>query len=294
MKTISATDAPGSTVAIRPAITGLLLGAAMCALPPTFVLAGGNPQVQPISTRYARTATKITVDAEFRYFEDIRLQEVEHFDGIGFDLDVTAPFCKVFQLRLLLPLYTEGDARNILSGRSTHIKGYGGVFDFPSILLEHQLLKQSRHGYNVGWFAGIGEKLEVLETSNGDRLNHQGRIGHLGLKADRGFRDDSVRLLANVACRAYLESDDLNPTGGDDHFFLVDAQAASVFRLHDRAWPGLELKYRGDFEQYNSVSLMPQMIFPVASFLEMKMGVPFRLTHQGERVGARLQLTARF
>jgi hypothetical protein len=253
-----------------------------------------NHQIQPISTRYAQTSSKVTLDATVRYFEDIQLQEARHFDGFGFDLDLTAPIRGGWQVRIIAPIYTEGEAKVIDTGRKTDIKGYGGVFDFPRILLEHQFLYQDRHGWNAGWFIGAGTKQNHLDTSHGDRINHQGLIGHLGLKADRFFNDGDVRLLGNLGMRGYFRSDDLNPSGGGDRFFLVDAHTASVFRLHERVWPGLELKYQGDFARYNSVSLMPQMIIPVASFLEVKLGVPFRLTHQGERIGARFQLTARF
>jgi hypothetical protein len=251
-------------------------------------------QIQPISTRYAQTSSKVTLDATYRYFEDIQLQEARHFDGFGFDLDLTVPFREVWQLRLIAPLYTKGEAQVIATGQQTDIEGNGGVFDFPSVVLEHQFLDQSRHGWNAGWFIGAGGKLYNLDTSHGDRYNHQGRIGHLGLKADRSLNDGNVRLLGNLGLRGYFDSDDLNPSGGGDRFFLVDAHTASVFRLREKVWPGMELKYQGDFEKYNSVSLVPQVIIPVAGFLEVKLGMPFRLTHQGERIGARVQLTARF
>lgn len=275
-------------------LTTIAILSVMIALAQTLSAFDTDYQVQPISTRYAKTASKVTVDGTFRYFEDIQLQEMTHFDGWGFDLDATVPFSRTLQLRLIWPLYTEGDATVISTGQRSWVRGRGGVFDFMSLVLEHQLLEQPRHDYNVAWFLGAGEKFDVLETAHRDRLNHQGRIILSGMKADRSFSDDRVRLLANLGLRAYIESDDLNPTRGSDRFFLVDIHTASVVRLHKRFWPGIELKYQGEFNKYNSVSLLPQAIVQATSWLEMKFGVPFRLTPHGERLGLRLQLTARF
>ncbi len=267
---------------------------AMIIVTPLLRAANTDYQVQPISVRYAQTASKITVDTTMRYFEDVQLQEMNHFDGWGCDLEATVPFYRTLQFRLLWPLYTEGDATVIGTGQRSWVRGWGGVLDLPSVILEHQLLSAPNHGFNFAWYLGAGGRVGFLETAHGDRLNHQGRLYQAGVKADRSFNDDQVRLLANLGVRAYIKSDDLNPSRGNDDFFLVDLNTASVTRLHEHFWPGMGLNYQGEFEKYNSVSLLPQAIIPVNSWLEVKFGVPFRLTSHGERVGLRLQLTARF
>jgi hypothetical protein len=267
----------------------------------------GEYQIQPIFTRYAETAKKITFNATARIFNDVQLQEADRFDGWGVDADLTMPipYTKTFQLRLFWPFYTDGDARLIDpghpdTGRRIDVRGYGGVFDFPNVQLEWQFLSESNnHAFNMAAYGGIGQSQRVLWTSTVDEdvYNHKGNVGLFGLKADWRCGDE-WRFVANGGGRYYFKSDDLNPgetsTSGDDFFFADVSMAAIYHPWKCPVFPVAELVYQGDFTDYNSLLFVPEVIFGICKNFELKAGAPIGLTGDGESFGGRFQATARF
>ena len=251
-------------------------------------------QLRPIVTRYAKTASKIFGDITFKYFTEQELQEADDFDGWGLNIDLTIPFRHNMQLYLLLPIYTDGDADVIETGEKTDIDGYGGTFDFGTLFFEHQVMQQSDWDLNLGYYFGLGHRTDELDTDSSDRYNHRGRNVHLGLRADRYFSARDMRLLGNLGARYYYDTDDLNPQG-DDAFWLFEVNTAVVFKPWlGRIYPAAELIYHTIDLEFNQLSLMPELIVPATSFLELKVGGVIPLTSDGEQWGARFQLTGRF
>jgi len=292
----------GTCTTILKLGTGLLT---ICSATTAFAQLEGDYQVQPIFTRYAETAKKITFNATARVFNDVQLQEVDRFDGWGVDADLTIPipYTKQFQVRLFWPFYTEGDARVIEPrsrdfGRKTDIRGYGGTFDFPNAQIEYQFLAEPDYCFNMAAYGGMGERQRVLWTTtfDDDVYNHDGVVGLFGLKADWRC-GDKWRFAANGGARYYFKSDDLNPEGpfGNDKFWLADISMAAIYHPWQcPLYPVAELVYQGDFSDYNSVLLVPELIWAACRNFELKAGVPIGLTSDGESFGGRFQATLRF
>jgi hypothetical protein len=210
-------------------------------------------------------------------------------------VDLVVPLAKRFQIRFNLPFYTSGGARLV---RPPHdnisIWGFGGIFDFANIQGDWQFFREEDRGFNLSLSGGAGGPLRYLNTSLTDRYNHVGRVALGGLKFDRRF-SDHFTLVANAGVRYYWESDDLNPTGGNDVFAHADLSVAGVFNpFHHTVYPVLELVYAGDFGGYNSILVVPEIIWPINTHFELKGGVTIGLTSDGESVGARVQAVVRF
>ena len=254
-------------------------------------------ELQPIFTRYARISKKITFTSTFRAYRDAELQEAENVDALGVDADLVVPFLKHFQARASVPIYTTGNARLIKQPHENlTLKGYGGTFDFASIQLEWQFLNQEAHGVNMLVSGGAGARLAWLSTSIGDYYNHLGKVALGQLRVDRKM-NDWFTLVGHAGARYYFESDDLNPAGNDegDIFTHFDGFIAGVFNPWDnKLVPVLEVLYSGDFGKYNSVTVVPEIIWPINKHFELKAGATFGLTSNGERVGARVQAVLRF
>ena len=273
------------------AAAGLLLTAGSCAA------WAGDYQLLPIETRPAQTLSGITLDASYRYFTDMTLDEADNFDGWTADFDLTIPFMDRFQLRVFLPVYTKGDAKlrqdNAYQrkGDSLDIHGAGGIWDFPSVEFEHQLMFERDRGFNLAYYAGAGRIIKPLDTDliNGDKYNHRGSVGMGGIKLDGDAWGDQVRLLGNFGFRYYWDTDDLHPKG-DSAFATADFKGAAVFQPWGRIYPVLELTYLGDFGDLNITTLMPEIIFPFNENLELKAGVPIGLGGDGNQLGVTAQL----
>jgi hypothetical protein len=256
--------------------------------------------LEPVFTRYAQTYDRIVIDLRQRYFDDLRLKEVDHFDGYTTDLSVTVPFKERFEISAYFPLYTYGHATrtDVPGHQRIHINGPGAVFDYPSIYFAHQVLTAARHALNAGYFLGAGGHMDdwgQLHTTHKDILNHQGTLFHGGLRADRFFADQKWRLAGNAAVRYYDRSDDLNPSGGSDQFYHVETSGAAVYHPdHFFVHPAVEVKFRGDLETYNAAWIVPQLLIPVCRSFEVRVGVPLRVTRDGERFGVNLHLTGFF
>lgn len=269
----------------------------------TFAQLEGEYQIQPLMTRYAETAKKVTFDATARIFRHVQFQEADRFDGWTVDMDLTVPIpgTERFQVRLYWPAYTEGRARLIKPGqpdqfRRINVDGYTGLFDFASAQLEYQMVTEKDRGYNFALYGGAGTHTRVLWTStlSRDRYNDQGNVGFGGLKLD-WRHGDSLRFAANLGGRYYWVSDDLNPTQGSDGFWLCDASAAAIFHPWKAPiYPAAELVYQGEFNKYNSLLFVPEVIVGINSHLELKAGASIGIIRDGENIGGRVQVTARF
>jgi hypothetical protein len=265
----------------------------------------GEYQIQPIFTRYAETVKKITFNATARTFNDVQLQEADRFDGWAMDADLTIPipFTKRFQVRVMWPFYTDGEARLIDpghrdTGQRIDVHGYGGTFDFPNVQLEWQFLSETKNGFNASVYGGIGEAFRVLDTStlSHDKYNHAGDYALFGFRGDWHYGEE-WRFVANAGARYYFKSDDLNPagTGSDDVFCLSDISVAAIY--HPWAcpvYPVAELVYNGNFSDYNSVLFVPEVIWAACRNFELKAGMTVGLTGDGESIGTRFQATVRF
>lgn len=255
--------------------------------------------VDPIMTRPAVIADSFSVISNARYFRNVKLEEADRFSGYGFDIELAIPFRESMQFRLILPAYMYGKARLIdpPTMETITIKGPSGTFDYPTILLDHQVRSIDHSGYNLSYFVGYGKSISTwgkLETTHGDTYNHQGDLLRLGVHADGLVRDTNVRWLANAGLRSYLGSDDINPAETGDSFFLVDLMAAAVFQPRQGLFhPAVELMYQGDVDRYHAVHLVPQVIAALSDHIDMKAGTMIRLTRDGESFGARLQLSYR-
>lgn len=262
----------------------------------------GEYQVQPIKTTYARTSSAITVDGWFESMRGMELDEVEDYDGWTAGIDLLVPFLDRFQLRLSLPMRTEGSAvvkesHRRHAGESIDIEGYGGLFDFAKLTFEHQLVDESTHGYNFSYYVGGGTVLNPLDTTllrpNGidnDKINHRGRVFLGGVKYDR--QQSWSRILGNAGIR-YYASDDLSPSS--DQFVALDLKAAAVFSpWRGRIYPVLEFVYLGDFKDLNQVALIPEVVVPLNRHLELKAGANVGLGGNGSEFGGLAEITAHF
>ena len=254
-------------------------------------------ELQPIFTRYAKISKKITFSTTFRAYRDAELQEAENLDALGVDADLVVPFLKRFQVRLSAPVYTTGEARLIKPPhKNITVDSFGGTFDFASIQMEWQFLNQAEHGVNMLISGGAGTRLDRLNTSIYDQYNHKGQVALGQLRVDRRM-NDWLTLVGHLGARYYFVSDDLNPAGNaaGDVFTLAEGFVAGVFNpWNNRLVPVLELLYTGDFGKYNSVTVVPEIIWPVSKHFELKAGGTFGLTSDGERIGARVQAVVRF
>lgn len=256
-------------------------------------------EIQPLFSRYARTATSWTLRGGYRSFSDVELQEVDEFDGSSYDVELTVPLNDRFQLRLYYPLSIEGDARTIDGNEPVSIDGNGNTLDFPSLVLDYQFRKASSPGeYNMAAYIGFGHVLNHIdsETRQGhvDRINHRGSALYLGFKADK-LINNCWTFIGNAGLRYYWDSDDIHPNGGSDMFVLIEASAAWIYTPQN-AWiyPGVEVLYQTTVTDYNSLQVVPQVILPIGSHIDVTAGVSVGLLNDGPSTETRIGLIARF
>ncbi|MFO7665784.1 MAG: hypothetical protein R6V76_04130 [Desulfobacterales bacterium] len=253
--------------------------------------------VQPIFTRFARTETKIRFDTWYSHFRDVELQEADNFNGWTVGMDVTVPFdfAKGLQLYFNAPLYTEGSLVPAKTDQKSDVHGKGGVFDFPSMQLEWQFMTQEEHGWNVAVRAGAGYSFATLENDGiPDIYNHKGSSALGGLKFDRTI-NNWLTLAVDMGVNYYIQSDDLNPSGGGDTFAMCNSSVAVVFDPWKHTlYPAFELVYFGNFSDFNSVNLVPELIWRACDGFQIKTAFVWGLTNDGEDYGAEAMASFRF
>ncbi len=248
---------------------------------------------RPLYARPATTATSFNMDAYFDYYDGLALQEAVDLEGWTAGFDFTFPFSQSMQLRFQLPVRTEADGVLVDGSGDVEIKGWGGTYQFASLHFEHQILGVDGGPNRLSYQLGLGNRTGNLETSIGDKYNHQGRSLHAGLRYDRLLASGGA-LLADLELRSYEESDDLNPGNlNDDRFFLVKFAGAWVGESRGRLTPALELT--ADLvEDYLAVSVVPELYLRTSDALALKFGVPLGVTSDAPNWGAQLRLTVDF
>jgi hypothetical protein len=266
--------------------------------------AGPGAGVEPIFTRHAKIYQSPTLDTRVEFFKDKPMEEMDDFDGYGVTLDFTYPINEMSQIEILAPLYTNGDGDyrkpgHFADGQSVDVEGNGGVREFPSVIYERRFpWAEDRLGVNAAWLAGAGKRLSPLDVDyHGeeiDRFNHAGYNFQVGLKLDDDIRNGAMSLLGNLRYVMFRDTDDINVTGDDVNFEILYATGAIMFNEYRNFTPVLEGILEYDFEDYTAFSLAPEMIYSFAEKWDVKLGAPFRLTSDGQKYAAELELTYRF
>jgi hypothetical protein len=266
--------------------------------------AGPGVMVEPIFTRHAKIYQSPTLDTRVEFFKDKPMEEMDDFDGYGVTLDFTYPINAMSQIEILAPLYTNGDGDyrkpgHFADGQSVDVEGYGGVREFPSFIYERRFpWVEGRLGVNAAWLAGAGKRISPLDVDyNGeeiDRFNHAGYNFQVGLKLDDDIRNGAMSLLGNLRYVMFRDTDDINVTGDDVNFEILYATGAIMFNKYRNFTPVLESILEYDFEDYTAFSLAPEVIYTFAEKWDVKLGAPFRLTSDGQKYAAELELTYRF
>ena len=268
------------------------------------VLAAVSTAAEPLFTRYARIHQSPTLSFRTEYFTDKPMEEMTDFDGYTLSLDFAWPFSERSQLRVYVPFYTSGDGfydkpDNRNDGVPIDVEGYNGVRDFLSLAYERRFdWLEDRTGGNVVWLLGFGYSMDTLEATSGselvDRFNHRGYSADFGLKFDDDVRNGDMTLLGNLLLRAFWDTDDINLTGDEDYFQVFTASGAVMFNQYGQFTPVLEAILEADFNDYLAFSLAPEAIYTFGQDFDVKLGVPFRLTSDGQKYAVDLELTYRF
>jgi hypothetical protein len=248
---------------------------------------------RPLYARPATTATSFNVDAYYEYFEGLTLQEAVDVDGWTAGFDFTVPLNRSMQLRLLLPLRTEADGVLVAGGGDVDIEGWGGTFRFASLHFEHQVMGREGGANRLSYALGIGNRTAALETSIGDKYNHQGRSAHVSLRYDR-ILDRGGALLMDFEVRSYEESDDLNPGNlNDDRFWLFKLAGGWIGASRGRLTPALELT-ADVVEEFVAVSVVPELFLGATENFSVKFGVPVGITSDAPDWAAQFRLGLAF
>lgn len=259
--------------------------------------------MQPIKTDPAQIQDRVMFSTSWESFQGVELDEVEDFDGWTAAAELVVPFMDKFQIRFNLPLRTEGDAvvksdHWLHPGMEIEVEGNGGVFDFMTLVFEHQLYREQEKGYNLSYYVGGGAVGYPLETTlprpghGTDSINHNGTVYMGGVKADA--ERWGGRLLGNAGLRAYARSDDLSP-GGNDQLYVLDLKAAMIFAPWGQyVYPVLELTYLGNISSMNQFTLLPELLIPLNRHLEFKLGAAVGLGGNGSEFGGQAVASIRF
>jgi len=280
-----------------------ILLAGLLTLPGVLLAAGSD--MEPVFTRYARIYQAPTVDLRAEYFRDKPMEEMQDFDGYGVTLDITYPINAMSQIELLAPLYTRGDGKydnpgDPADGLNLDVEGNGGVREYLSLIYERRFpWLEDQLGANVAWLAGAGKRMAILDAeyqgTEVDRFNHTGHNFQFGLKADDDIRDGEMTLLGNLRYVMFRDSDDINPSDdGSAGFEVLYATGAVMYNAYGQVVPVLEAILEYDFEDYTAFSLAPELLYAVSDHWDVKLAAPFRLTSDGQKYAAELELTYRF
>lgn len=264
-----------------------------------FTAHAGNSTQQPILTRFAQTQSESSFELSATRFTDVELDEADHFDGWTAKAELTIPFEDDKQIRLSIPFYTDGDARltkpgSSFTGKIIDIDGNGGVFDYATLQYEHQVRFADQSNYNLAYTLGGGFRTKELDTTTGDKFNHTGRMLLLGAKADSYINGGDSQLLINAGIRYYHDADDLNPENKDS-WTWADIKTAVIFsKWGERTQPVIEASYLGDFNDYNELALVPELVFLLDKSVSLKLGAIIGVTDDGNDAGAVGSLSINF
>lgn len=103
-----------------------------------------------------------------------------------------------------------------------------------------------------------------------------------------------MTLLGNLRLTVFWDTDDINLSGDSTSFQVLSATGAVMFNRYGRFTPVLEAILEADFEDFTAFSLAPEAIYSFTDQFDVKLGVPFRLTSDGQDYAVDLELTYRF
>jgi len=232
------------------------------------------------------------------------LQEADHFNGNTFFANILIPISHSTQFRIELPYYTEGnavlkkagDAPGEVVGAPTHLKGYNGVFNLYSILIEHQFRSTDKNGFNFLGFFGGGYRLDPIETTFKDKYNHAGLTAITGFRVD-GNLSRNVHLLANSKLTFFMISDDVGPSDkgwdwitGADGWFLGNLSGAVMLPKFSGFTPIAESRFMTDFHQYNTFYAGPSLVLSLKN-VDLKAGVLIGVNNDAEDYRSKFDIT---
>lgn len=268
----------------------------------TALAVAGERTPEPIRTLSPESGSDIEFKFSYDAFTGVELDEVEDFDGWSATAEISVPFMDKFRLRLSYPFRTEGDAvvredHWRAPGEDIDLDGNGGVFDFMTLVFEHQLRSASDSAFGLSYYLGGGAVPDPLHTTltgpNGgtDSINHHGTVFLVGARLDRyhSFGHGMV----NLGLRYYESSDDINASG-NDQFVAADFKLAMVFNPWGSIYPVLELTYLGDFTDMNQFTLYPELVFSIGKHVDLKAGAAIGLGGNGNEFGGQAQLGIKF
>jgi hypothetical protein len=293
-------------------LVSLLASTLLLTFSASTMAAGSKGKVEPLFTRYAKTYKAPTLDLKVENFNDKPMEEMNNFNGYTVTADFTYPINEVSQIELLLPLYTDAKGRlnddpaHPLEGRNLDVKGYGGVRDFASLIYEREMPDFGKDlGVNIAWLFGAGYVLDTIDVKHKgkvvDMYNHAGYNLQAGLKIDTDIQNGDITLFSNLRYIQYLDSDDINykpPKSADGHsrvvFRAVHFNNAIMFNNFGNITPVLELMYVNSYRSYSALTLSPEIVYSMSSKMDIKFGVPFKLSSDGDNYAAVLEGTYRF
>ena len=292
-----------------------LTGALLLSFSASTMAFGSKGRVEPLFSRYAQTYKAPTLSLKVENFNDKPMEEMNNFNGYTVTLDFTDPIDDISQIKFILPLYTRGRGRldddevinPIYNGRKMKVKStIGGVRDYASVIYERQTPDwEKKWGVNIAWRAGAGKRMDTLDVTykgeHVDKFNHNGFNLHGGFKMDTDIQDGEMTFIGNAGLILYIDSDDINFTAEGEagsntttNFFLLSLDSAIMFNTFGRITPVIETLFEHDFRGYTSFSLSPEIIYTFSDGLDLKFGVPFKLTKRGQNYAAVLESTYRF
>lgn len=283
----------------RPSMLGTCLLCTAVSLPgalPAAHAAGGN---ELLYSRGAQIQKRPSVDLRVNWFEDALLEELRGFDGYQVNLDATWPLSPESQVRVVLPVYTEGDGTFFYDGvpRDEHLdlEGYGGTFEFPSIIYERRFREATAPGgWDMAYAFGLGSVIEPVDVYFGDinvdRFNHSGYKAILGLMAENDGFAGASRFVGNATVEFYTDTDDLNPSDGGTNFQILTFSGALQYGAQSGPQPAVELVYTTDLEEYDNLLLVPQVSARLGGDWQISAGVPIQVSGDGQEKGVNLKI----
>jgi len=228
----------------------------------------------PLYTLNARNVQNPVINFSHEDFNNVRIDEAKDFNGYTQAIEVLVPFGEQnrWEVRLEVPFNTRGHAKTIANDESIYIRGNGGVFDFTTLTLQRELDFINVNSINSSIFFGYGHRTKELDTTIKDKYNHRGQLVHLGYNIDNAKPDNDLRIQATADFRYYFDTDDLNPSNGEDSFQMLNISSAAVYNYENMIKPVFEVLYSTDFEDRQIIQAVPELIVPVTDWLEIKGG----------------------